>query len=75
MINVIEGSFPILSKFNSNSKFFEELNNKEVEEERRVFYVATSRAKDELTISIPKFIGFRNEKESEDSRYVQELFL
>lgn len=75
VINVIEGSFPILSKFNSNSKFFEELNNKEIEEERRVFYVATSRAKDELTISIPKLVGFKNEKESEDSRYVKELFL
>lgn len=73
--NVIEGSFPILSRFSSNSKFFEDLINKKIEEERRVFYVATSRAKDELTISIPKFIGFRNEKESEDSRYVQELFL
>lgn len=43
----------------------------EIEEERRLFYVAVTRAKDELIITVPKYL-FR--KKREPSRFIEEFF-
>lgn len=45
--------------------------DQEIEEERRLFYVAMTRAKEELTIC---YIKEKNGKEVHPSRFVQELF-
>lgn len=47
------------------------LQDSEIEEERRLFYVAMTRAKEELTIC---YVKEKNGKEVHPSRFVQELF-
>ena len=44
----------------------------EIEEERRLFYVAMTRAKKKLTIS---YVKEKNGKEQRPSRFAEELFL
>ena len=44
----------------------------DIEEERRMFYVAMTRAKKKLTIS---YVKEQNGKDQDPSRFVEELFL
>jgi DNA helicase-2/ATP-dependent DNA helicase PcrA len=48
-------------------------NIEELEEERRLFYVACSRAKEELIITMPSFVATYNGFLSYPSRFLSEL--
>lgn len=61
VINAIDGRFPMKSKYQSSSPFIDKMKERDFEEERRIFYVAISRARDELTIFQPMRFGFKND--------------
>ncbi|MBI5400207.1 ATP-dependent helicase [Candidatus Saganbacteria bacterium] len=62
---VADGRFPSYLSFN---------NEEEMEEERRLFYVAVTRAKDELYLSYPLiYSGYEGEVLLKPSRYLEEL--
>lgn len=64
MVDLIEGDFPCLSNQESMA------NVEELEEERRLFYVGMTRAKNYLTLITYKYLG---EKQLEQSRFLDEL--
>ncbi len=64
VVGLYEGRFPLLSKYGKDS---------DIEEERRLFYVAITRSQGKLYLSYPKFRygKFRNEP----SVFISEMFL
>ena len=64
IIDLIDGEFP--TNIDSNNKNYENI----FEEERRMFYVAMTRAKDKLTLLSPKT---RNSVEVDSSQFLKDI--
>ena len=64
IIDLIDGEFP--TNIDSNKKNYENI----FEEERRMFYVAMTRAKDKLTLLSPKT---RNSVEVDSSQFLKDI--
>lgn len=67
MVDLIEGQFPASSSINSS----DEDEEKDIEEERRLFYVGMTRAKKNLTLVA---INSKNDEKTVCSRFVGEVY-
>ncbi|MCL5878820.1 MAG: ATP-dependent helicase, partial [Deltaproteobacteria bacterium] len=70
---LVDGKFPVI-RGNDNQR--KETENDAIEEERRLFYVATTRAKDELYLCYQEWIperGTYNNALIKPSRFIREL--
>jgi len=74
VVGAVNGMMPSLHGQPSNSDAEGAYKNTNIEEERRLFYVAVTRAKDRLTISSPKYIHrFGSVSEYERSMFLDGL--
>jgi len=71
VVGAVDGVMPSINASKSSAEEDDEYAQNNLEEERRIFYVALSRAKDELVISAPHYI-YRNGK---TSAYDRTMFL
>lgn len=69
VLNCIEGKFPWLKEAKALTDEAMEEVQKEMQEEQRVFYVAITRAKDDLYLMYPQYDLFRHE-ETQLSRFL-----
>jgi len=71
IVGAVNGMFPSLKGSNNHDSEDEEYINTSAEEERRLMYVAITRAKENLTISSPKYIY----RQGSISEYEPSMFL
>lgn len=74
LFDCVEGSFPFtMSEGDHDSELAEEYAQKEMKEERRILYVAVTRAKDDLYIMFPQMVQrFGSYEAAELNRYLVE---
>ena len=68
----VENKFPITPRYEGESALIYDAIHKDLEEERRIFYVAVSRARDLLVVLCPRKQGFYYQP-AEISRYINDL--
>lgn len=71
IVNAILGRFPSMPKYVGDDPIIKKATKDDLEEERRVFYVAASRAKDFLMISSPKETSYHSP--CDPSPYIAEM--